>query len=35
VSYTNVLLTDTTNDVSIEVGDFSSGCLLPNVGGAC
>jgi hypothetical protein len=35
VSYTNVLLTDTTNHVSIEVGDFSSGCLLPNVTGAC
>ena len=35
VSYTNVLLTDTTNDVSIAVGDFSSGCLLPNVRGAC
>ena len=35
VSYTNVVLTDTTNDVSIEVGDFSSGCLLPDVKGAC
>jgi hypothetical protein len=35
VSYTNVVLTDTTNDVSIEVGDFSSGCLLPDVTGAC
>jgi hypothetical protein len=35
VSYTNVVLTDTTNDVSISVGDFSSGCLLPNVRGAC
>jgi hypothetical protein len=35
VSYTNVVLTDTTNDVTIEVGDFSSGCLLPNVKGAC
>jgi hypothetical protein len=35
VSYTNVVLTDTTNSVSIEVGDFSSGCLLPNVTGAC
>src|SRR5215218_4651969 len=35
VSYTNVVLTDTTNDVSIAVGDFSSGCLLPNVRGAC
>jgi hypothetical protein len=35
VSYTNVVLTDTTNNVSIKVGDFSSGCLLPNVTGAC
>src|SRR5215208_3388462 len=35
VSYTNVVLTDTTNDVSIAVGDFTSGCLLPNVRGAC
>jgi hypothetical protein len=35
VSYTNVVLTDTTNNVSIAVGDFSSGCLLPNVRGAC
>jgi hypothetical protein len=35
VSYTNVLLTDTTNNVSIPVGDVSSGCLLPNVRGAC
>jgi len=35
VSYTNVVLTDTTNDVSIALGDFSSGCLLPNVRGAC
>ena len=35
VSYTNVTLTDTTNGVSIAVGDFSSGCLLPNVRGAC
>jgi hypothetical protein len=35
VSYTNVTLTDTTNDVSISLGDFSSGCLLPNVRGAC
>ena len=34
-SYTNVVLTDTTNHVTIEVGDFSSGCLLPNVKGAC
>jgi hypothetical protein len=35
VTYTNVTLTDTTNDVSISLGDFSSGCLLPNVRGAC
>jgi hypothetical protein len=33
--YTNVTLTDTTNNVSIFLGDFSSGCLLPNVRGAC
>jgi hypothetical protein len=35
VSYTNVVLTDTTNNVSIELDDFASGCLLPNVRGAC
>jgi hypothetical protein len=35
VTYTNVTLTDTTNGVSIALGDFSSGCLLPNVRGAC
>jgi hypothetical protein len=35
VSYTNVVLTDTTNDVSIALPDFDSGCLLPNVRGAC
>ena len=35
VSYTDVTLTDTTNNVSISLGDFSSGCLLPNVRGAC
>jgi hypothetical protein len=36
VTYTNVTLTDTTNDVSISVnGTFDSGCLLPNVRGAC
>ena len=35
VSYTNVLLTDLTNGESIAVGDISSGCLLPNVRGAC
>jgi hypothetical protein len=35
VSYSNVTLTDTTNMISISVGDFSSGCLLPDVRGAC
>jgi len=35
VSYTNVTLTDTTNNVSVSLGDFTSGCLLPNVRGAC
>jgi hypothetical protein len=29
------VLTDTTNDVSISIGPFNSGCLLPNVRGAC
>jgi hypothetical protein len=35
VSYTNVVLTDATNNVSIGVDDATSGCLLPNVRGAC
>jgi hypothetical protein len=36
VSYTNVTLTDTTNNVVAPIpGTFSSGCLLPNVRGAC
>ncbi|MDC5697810.1 hypothetical protein OO014_11115 [Intrasporangium calvum] len=35
VSYTNVLLTDTTNGISIAVDDAISGCLLPRVRGAC
>jgi hypothetical protein len=35
VTYTNVTLTDTTNGISITLGDFSSGCLLPEVRGAC
>jgi len=34
-SYTGVTLADTTNGVSVSLGDFSSGCLLPNVRGAC
>jgi hypothetical protein len=35
VSYTGVTLTDLTNGPSVSLGDFSSGCLLPNVRGAC
>jgi len=35
VTYTNVTITDTTNNVSESLGDFSTGCLLPNVRGAC
>ena len=36
VSYTNVTLADTTNNVSAPVaGTFDSGCLLPDVRGAC
>jgi hypothetical protein len=35
LEYTNVVLTDTTNNVSISLPNFSSGCLLPNVRGAC
>jgi hypothetical protein len=35
VSYTNIMLTDQTNGVSIAVPDIASGCLLPNVRGAC
>ena len=35
VSYTNITLTDTTNNETITVDDVSSGCLLPNVRGAC
>ncbi len=35
-SYTNVAITDTTNGVTEPIpGTFSSGCLLPNVRGAC
>ncbi len=35
-SYTNVVLTDTTNTVSALLGGtFDTGCLLPNVRGAC
>jgi hypothetical protein len=35
VTYTNVVVTDTTNGVSIDLDDFASGCLLPRVRGAC
>jgi hypothetical protein len=35
-SYTNVVITDTTNNISEPIpGTFSTGCLLPNVRGAC
>lgn len=35
-SYTNVSLTDTTNNVTASIaGTFSTGCLLPDVRGAC
>lgn len=36
VSYTNVAITDATNNVTEPIpGTFDSGCLLPNVRGAC
>jgi hypothetical protein len=35
VSYTNVILTDTTNGVAVSLADQSTGCLLPDVRGAC
>jgi hypothetical protein len=34
-SYDNVTLTDVTNGISVSLGSFSTGCLLPNVRGAC
>ena len=35
-SYTNVAIADTTNGITEAIpGTFSSGCLLPNVRGAC
>jgi len=34
-SYTGMTLADTTNGISVSLGDFASGCLLPNVRGAC
>jgi hypothetical protein len=36
VTYTNVSITDTTNGITATIpGTFSTGCLLPNVRGAC
>jgi hypothetical protein len=36
VSYTNVTISDTTNGVTESIpGTFDTGCLLPNVRGAC
>jgi hypothetical protein len=35
VSYINVILTDTTNGVAVSLADQSTGCLLPDVRGAC
>ncbi len=36
VSYTNVSITDNTNGVTEPIpGSFTTGCLLPNVRGAC
>lgn len=36
VSYTNVAISDTTNGVTESIpGTFSTGCLLPDVRGAC
>ena len=36
VTYTHVMVTDTTNDVSESIPwTFDTGCLLPNVRGAC
>jgi hypothetical protein len=35
VSYTNVILTDTTNGIAVPLADQSTGCLLPDVKGAC
>ena len=36
VSYTNVAITDTTNGITESIeGTFTTGCLLPEVRGAC
>jgi hypothetical protein len=34
-AYDNVTLTDVTNGITVSLGSFSTGCLLPNVRGAC
>jgi hypothetical protein len=34
-TYTNVTLTDVTNGITVSFGTVASGCLLPNVRGAC
>ena len=34
VSYSNIVLTDTTNNVSVSIPDASR-CLLPNIAGLC
>src|SRR5262245_47632491 len=34
-SYANVTITDTTNGISEPLGSFATGCLLPDVRGAC
>jgi hypothetical protein len=35
VTYSSITLTDTTNGITVNLGTRSSGCLLPNVTGAC
>ena len=35
VTYNNVTLTDLTNNLTVSLGTVDSGCLLPDVRGAC
>ena len=35
VSYSSVFLIDVTNGIQVQLSDQSTGCLLPNVKGAC
>jgi hypothetical protein len=35
VSYSSVFLIDITNGIQVQLNDQSTGCLLPNVKGAC